>query len=47
MTVASPAMSGVALMKGGKQGDQQIARILADLCRPGECFLHARASLKH
>ena len=39
MTVASPAMSGVALMKGGKQGDQQIARILADLCRPGECFL--------
>ena len=34
MTV--PTMSGVALMKGAKQGDQQIARILADLCRPGE-----------
>lgn len=34
MTVTPPTMPG-ALMKGAKQDHHQLARILADLCRPG------------
>ena len=33
--MTTPATAGAVMMNGTKQGDHQIARILADLCRPG------------